>query len=249
MSTTTANYQLHKPELSDPADITAINPNWDKIDEELHNLNSKVVTATSTDGVSYSATVPGVTELYTGLEITIIPNMTSASKTVTLDVNVLGAKNIRLPLSFNTTAVTTPTLENWLSANKPIKLMYDGTQWKSYIQRTSANTLYGSVPIENGGTGADNRDAARTNLGISSVRVDQTISSWSKTMTFTNSAITETCVIELIPGSGITLTQLKALQKAQIVGSTQKAGELTYQCLGTVPSIAVPVTFIIRGDL
>lgn len=36
MSTTTTNYGLVKPELTDAADITAMNPNWDKIDQELN---------------------------------------------------------------------------------------------------------------------------------------------------------------------------------------------------------------------
>lgn len=35
MSTTTTNYGLVKPELTDAADITAMNPNWDTIDAEL----------------------------------------------------------------------------------------------------------------------------------------------------------------------------------------------------------------------
>lgn len=35
MSTTTNNYSLVKPELSDVADITAMNQNWDTIDNEL----------------------------------------------------------------------------------------------------------------------------------------------------------------------------------------------------------------------
>lgn len=35
MSTTTTNYKLVKPALSDPADITVMNPNWDTIDTEL----------------------------------------------------------------------------------------------------------------------------------------------------------------------------------------------------------------------
>ena len=83
----------------------------------------------------------------------------------------------------------------------------------------------------------------------SSVRVDKTISSWSAAMTLENNAITATTPIELIPGDGITLQQLKALQQAQIVGSTQTAGKLVYKCLGTVPSISIPVTFIIRRDL
>lgn len=35
MSTTTTNFDLIKPALSDPADVTATNPNWDKIDTTL----------------------------------------------------------------------------------------------------------------------------------------------------------------------------------------------------------------------
>lgn len=35
MSTTTTNYGLVKPQLTDSADITAMNGNWDKIDTEL----------------------------------------------------------------------------------------------------------------------------------------------------------------------------------------------------------------------
>ena len=35
MSTSTTNYGLIKPELTDAADITATNENWDKIDAEL----------------------------------------------------------------------------------------------------------------------------------------------------------------------------------------------------------------------
>lgn len=38
MSTTTANYKLIKPALTDPADITALNQNWDTIDSKLADL-------------------------------------------------------------------------------------------------------------------------------------------------------------------------------------------------------------------
>lgn len=36
MSTRTPNLGLVKPELNDPADITAMNENWDKIEEEFN---------------------------------------------------------------------------------------------------------------------------------------------------------------------------------------------------------------------
>ena len=41
MSTKTTTYGLIKPELTDAADITAYNDNWDKIDDELKNASEK----------------------------------------------------------------------------------------------------------------------------------------------------------------------------------------------------------------
>ena len=38
MGTTTTNLNLFKPELTDPADITRLNPNWDKLDEEIQAI-------------------------------------------------------------------------------------------------------------------------------------------------------------------------------------------------------------------
>lgn len=38
MSTTTTNYNLIKPELKDPADITAMNQNWDDLDNLIFNV-------------------------------------------------------------------------------------------------------------------------------------------------------------------------------------------------------------------
>lgn len=60
MSTTTTNLSLVKPELTDPADITAMNPNWDKIDSEIPNRvhkngDSMTGALTFTNYDSYSA--------------------------------------------------------------------------------------------------------------------------------------------------------------------------------------------------
>ena len=52
---------------------------------------------------------------------------------------------------------------------------------------------------------------------------------------------------EITPSSTISLIQLKALQKAQIVGSSQGLGSCTIKALGTVPTIDIPITIIIRG--
>jgi hypothetical protein len=42
MSTTTTNYKLIKPELTDPADITELNPNWDVLDNQLKALQESM---------------------------------------------------------------------------------------------------------------------------------------------------------------------------------------------------------------
>lgn len=177
MSTTTINFNFFKPELSDPADITELNANWDRVDSELANAGTRIVVATSTDGVSYTATVPYLTELYNGLEITIIPNITSTTVNPTLNINGLGAKNIRLPLGVNTSATVAANLPTFLGKDKPVKLLYDATylntgMWKTIsTYRTSAPDLYGITPVANGGTGSDNGATGLANLLASGATV------------------------------------------------------------------------------
>lgn len=81
---------------------------------------------------------------------------------------------------------------------------------------------------------------------------------WSNGVyTWTHEDITATCPIELLPHSGITDVQLKALQKANIIGGKQigtdddtgTTGSIQLVAKGTVPTIDIPVTFIVRGDL
>lgn len=43
MSTTTTNYKFIKPALTDVADITAMNPNWDAVDTTLKAFDSKII--------------------------------------------------------------------------------------------------------------------------------------------------------------------------------------------------------------
>lgn len=132
-----------------------------------------IYTAESTDGIAYTVTVPGVTELKHGMRIFISPSRNSASTAPTLNVNGLGAHGMRLPLSFNNVAATMPRLATFFSAGKPLLLMYDASygngQWKAVEKpRVSAQDLYGSTPIESGGTGADTAAEALENLGAAS---------------------------------------------------------------------------------
>lgn len=78
-------------------------------------------------------------------------------------------------------------------------------------------------------------------------------SSWStaKKYTLSNSNITATSAVELLPreNNGITQAQMEALSGAMIVGGTQAAGSIQLVALGDVPTIDIPVTIIIRRDL
>lgn len=117
------------------------------------------VTATATDGATYTATVDGLSALTPGAVIVIKPSMTATSVTPTLNVNSLGAKQIRRKLSGGT--LTRPQLlyANVVYKDLPLLLMYDGTYWvATQFTKPSATDLYGMVGVENGGTGHDFSD-------------------------------------------------------------------------------------------
>lgn len=160
-------------------------------DEILRNskadLEAGVYTATasSTDGVSYTATVTGIDSLSAGSSFIMIPNKTSASTTPTLNVNGLGAKTIKRRLSSISTSVQSGYSNTWISVNKPFTVVYDGTYWivEGLTQPAGAD-VYGAVPKakadENGNVFADTyATIAAVNesksLGLTSAEVGQTI--------------------------------------------------------------------------
>lgn len=125
----------------------------------------KIVTTTGT-GESYIASVDGITALTSGISFVMIPHVTSAKTMPTLNVNGLGAKNIRMRISNSTVSTTPLSSENMLVANKPTRVMYDGTQWIIDIVRPNVTNLYGTLTVEQGGTGGKTAAAARTNLDV-----------------------------------------------------------------------------------
>ena len=120
-------------------------------------------------GAAYTATVEGITALTAGASFIMIPHVASTSTAPTLNVNGLGAKTIRRRVSNSAATTTAGSSADWLSANKPIIMFYDGTYWIADLVKPNANDLYGTVPIGSGGLGADNVEDARENLGVVSV--------------------------------------------------------------------------------
>lgn len=144
--------------------------NVDGLDELIDEAKvlGTAVAATSTDGVAYVATVPGITALTAGLSFVMIPNKLSTSRSTTLNVNNLGAKSLRIRVSGYTATTTSPMTTNWLSNNKPVRVTYDGMWWVAEVVIPSAQQLYGNVQ-------AEDVDYSNTTSGLSATQVQAAI--------------------------------------------------------------------------
>lgn len=119
----------------------------------VDKLGLPIVT-TEGDGAAYTATVPGITALTAGASFIMIPHTVSTSTTPTLNVNSLGAKNIKRGLSTISTSNSIGNSSNWLSVGRPLLMVYDGLLWKVVnMTKPDAADLNGTLPVVNGGTG------------------------------------------------------------------------------------------------
>lgn len=109
-----------------------------------------IVAATSSDGIAYVATVPGLTTLTTGTTIIIVPNRSNTNVYPTLNINSLGAKDIRRSSIIDTSMSYAPTA-GLITSNNAFMVRYDGLQWilvdfpyinASAISGTFKNTVY-----------------------------------------------------------------------------------------------------------
>lgn len=134
-------------------------------DEAVRKYVNGITTAGS--GAAYTATVKAIDTLVVGANFVMVPHVTSTTTAPTLNVNSLGAKNIRMRISTAPQSTIQLTNADFLVANKPVRLVYDGQYWiVDDMVQPNANGLYGAVPVASGGTGGITVAEARNNLGL-----------------------------------------------------------------------------------
>lgn len=101
----------------------------DILDNKTNIENGQYAITTDGDGAAYTATVPGITSLTAGVSFIMIPHVVSTSTIPTLNVNGLGAKNIKRRLTSLATAAQAGYTAAWLAKGLPFRVIYDGTQW------------------------------------------------------------------------------------------------------------------------
>ena len=118
-------------------------------------------------GAAYTATVNAIETLSVGANFVMVPHATSTTTAPTLNVNGLGAKNIRMRVSSSPKSTIQLPSEDFLTNGKPVRLIYDGQYWiVDDMVQPNANSLYGTVPVASGGTGGTTVAQARKNLGL-----------------------------------------------------------------------------------
>ena len=114
---------------------------------------NQTVTTTG-NGSAYVATVQGISELKAGVSFVMIPHTTSISISPTLDVNGLGAANIKRLVGSFDGSVASGYKAGWLGAGVPIRLVYDGRYWLvEGAMKPYADDLQGILSVTRGGTG------------------------------------------------------------------------------------------------
>lgn len=141
-----APVQLFDVSLSIP-DVLAETKNHVHPAIALHGIT------TTGSGAAYEATVGGITSLSAGAAFVMIPHTASTTTAPTLNVNGMGAKSLRQRLSTNNAMSAQGNSDGWIVSGKPVLVMYDGNYWVVELVRPDANSIYGTVAIERGGTG------------------------------------------------------------------------------------------------
>lgn len=136
-------------------------------------------------GAAYTASVNGITSLTAGVEFMMVPHTVSTTVSPTLNVNGLGAKSIRRRVSNSTVTTVAASSSNWLGANKPIKVVYDGTFWIADFDRPNATDIYGTISSSQIASDTITLDKLASDVGTVAVQssepFDSNIKIWIQT--------------------------------------------------------------------
>lgn len=133
------------------------------------------VVATSEDSINYVAAVNGISALVYGMSFVIVPNVNAYSESgndaFTLNVNGIGATQIKRRLSGSASAATPDSVEEWIKKDNPIRVTYSKSgvvdAWViDAVYPDLGSGVYGTLGVSSGGTGAKNSVDALHNLGI-----------------------------------------------------------------------------------
>ena len=111
---------------------------------------------------------------------------------------------------------------------------------------SAGNQVYKLYHTGNKPTPGDIGAASKSNVNT----VTLTYSNWTSDGTFTiiNTYATSNSIVEIAPSSSITATQLKALQKANIIDGGITTGKIVLKAMGDIPTVNIPIVIIVRGD-
>jgi len=110
----------------------------------------------------------------------------------------------------------------------------------------SESTTYSSTKIE---SRLDAKANKSTILNVTVLATEWVGSTAPYTNIITVNGVTTTNNVEVIPQTSLTVEQETALSGARIINGTQDVNSITLKAFGTKPSIDIPLSFIVRGDL
>lgn len=132
MSTTTTKYNLIKPELTDAADITAMNPNWDKIDSKLEIANKFNAINIPENSDLNNYTSPGIYKCALNATAT---TLTNCPDVVAFSLVVLENTNSGISQFISTYATNAPKVY--------LRNKYNNT-WGSWVRIYNSNDITAS---------------------------------------------------------------------------------------------------------
>ncbi len=261
----TTNFQLNKPDTTDYYNILDSNNNMDIIDAEIKEAQEKAENPPKVNGHTIESDVPigaiFTDTTYSPATQTINGLMSSVDKKK-LDGVADGANKYFHPesgvIAGTYKKVTVNALGHVTAGNNDaVSISEGGTGANNTVDALKNLGLIATAAELNYLKGVT--DLVQTQLNSRATKstiqnVSLTSSSWSGssapyTYVITVTGVTASNVIELVPQNNLTTEQAAAMVNAQILTGTQSTNSLTLKAYGSKPSLDLPITLIIRGDV